>query len=303
MSSLIQELQRDALDGDIGIIELLHKCLVVATKLNLEEFSTWVRLELSGYGKEDEVPKYRVVHGAPQVFNPYRGYQPLYFGDDSHAEGFSKMHFNQPIGELEHDLLHAKKSGSSGFHISYSPSIEKMLMEAIDYNLQPSLNVNASQFQKILDAVRKISLEWSLTLESDGITGKGMSFSHEEKEKAKSDTYHIKNYIQGDISNSQLQIEATHSHQLISTVEYDIEELKRVTQALRDTINALGVQDDEKDELISEIVNLEAQSESPNPKNSIISESIASVRRILEGASGNLVASGLLQQIGALFGV
>ncbi len=301
MPSLVEELQKDALNSDVKITELLQKSLVVATKLKLDEFADWVRLELDGYG-ENEVPEYRVLHGAPQVFNPYRGYQPLHFGDTNHAERFSKMHFNTPIGELEHDLLSAKESGSDAFQVSYSPSIEKMLMDAIDFRLQPSLHISASQFQGLLDAVRKIILEWSLKLEADGITGEGMSFTADEKERAKGDTYNIKNYIHGDIQDSQIQIEATNSSQT-KTVEFDVEQLAKLVEALRSTIDAVGVDDNGKQELDSEISTLEAQIKSPKPKNTIIGESLSSIRRILEGASGNLVASGLLNQIGTLFGV
>ena len=301
MPSLVEELQKDALNSDVKVTELLQKSLVVATKLKLDEFADWVRLELDGYGR-NEVPEYRVLHGTPQVFNPYRGYQPLHFGDTKYAERFSKMHFNTPIGELEHDLLSAKESGSDAFQVSYSPSVEKMLMDAIHFRLQPSLHISASQFQGVLDAVRKIILEWSLRLEADGITGEGMSFTADEKERAKGDTYNIKNYIHGDIHDSQIQIEATNSSQT-KTVEFDVKQLTKLVAALRSTIDAVGVDDNGKQELDSEISTLEAQIKSPKPKSSIIGESLSSIRRILEGASGNLVASGLLNQMGALFGV
>ena len=301
MASLVEELQKDALNHSVKVTELLQKSLVVASKLKLDEFAAWVRLELDGYG-ENTVPDYRILHGAPQVFNPYRGYQPLHFGDVEHAKRFSKMHFNTPIGEVEHDLIGAKESGSDAFQVSYSPTVEKMLMKAIDYRLQPSLHLSASQFQGVLDAVRKIILEWSLKLEADGITGEGMSFTADEKERAKGDTYNIKNYIHGNIHDSQIQIEATNSTQT-KTVEFDIEQLAKLIEALRNTIDAVGVDKDGKEELDSEISTLEAQIKSPKPKHSIIGETLASIRRILEGASGNLVASGLLNQIGTLFGV
>ncbi len=182
MTSLVEELQKDALNHDIKITELLQKSLVVAMKLKLDELAAWVR-QLDGYGEAD-VPKYRELHGAVQVFDPYHGYQPLKFQNVDHAKQFSKMHFNTPIGELEHDLISAQKSGSDAFQVSFSPALEKMLMNAISFRLQPSLHINASQFQGVLDAVRKIILEWSLKLEEDGITGEGISFSPEEKSKA-----------------------------------------------------------------------------------------------------------------------
>ena len=231
MTSLVEELQRDALNHNVAVTEILQKCLVVATKLEIKEFATWARLEIDGY-KEKEIPEYRLVHGQVQVFNPYRGYQPLFFGDSKLAEKFSTMHFNQPIGQIEHELKHAEKSGSEGFYVSYSPAVEKKLMDAIDFRLQPFLNISASEFQKILDAVRKIVLEWTLKLEADGIIGQGMTFSKEEKEKAQSITYNIKNYIEG-IEHSQIQIESVASGQSLSVSQFDVSKLKEVIQALR----------------------------------------------------------------------
>jgi hypothetical protein len=301
MASLVAQLQKDALNYDIGVTELLQRSLVVASKLQLEDFESWVRLELDGYGEED-VPEYRILHGTPQVFNPYRGYQPLHFGDVKQAKQYSKMHFNTPIGELEHDLKGARESGSTSFQVSFTPGIEKMLMNAIEFRLQPSLHMNASQFQGVLDAVRKIVLEWSLKLEKDGITGEGMSFTSEEKERAQAITYNVKNYIHGNIQDSQVQIEATNSTQT-HTLEFNPEKIIQLVEALRNTIDVLGLEQEQKEELASEINTLEAQANSPKPKNSIIGESLSSVRRIMEGASGNLVASGLLNQIGSLFGV
>lgn len=129
-----------------------------------------------------------------------------------------------------------------------------------------------------------------------------MSFTNEERKRAQAVTYNVKNYIHGNIQDSQIQIEATNSTQTQS-VEFDTEKINQLVEALRNTIDVLGVGQAEKEELVSEINTLDAQANSPKPKNSIIGESLSSVRRIMEGASGNLVASGLLNQIGTLFGV
>jgi len=300
MSSLVEELQRDVLNQNVTVVELLQKCLVVAMKLGIQEFASWARLEIDGY-KDKELPEYRVVHGQPQVFNPYRGYQPLFFPDSKLTERFSKMHFNQPIGQIEHELKSAEKTGSDGFYVSYSPSVEKKLMDAIDFRLQPFLNISASEFRKILDSVRKIVLEWTLRLEADGIIGEGMSFSKEEKEKAQSITYNIKNYIEG-VVQSQIQIESVAGNQNLVVSQFDVSKLKEVIQALRASAGEIDLEENAKAELAAEIQTLESQAASPKPKTSIIRESLLSVKSILEGAAGSLVASGLLSQIGKLFG-
>src|SRR5271170_822138 len=117
-SSLIEELQRDALDPRVPITQLLQKCLVVGSKLKIQDLVNWARLELDGY-KERPVPEYREIVGLPQILNPVRGYQPLNFQSAEQSRRFSALPFNQPISELEHSLSQAEKTGSDGFHVSY----------------------------------------------------------------------------------------------------------------------------------------------------------------------------------------
>jgi hypothetical protein len=74
VSSLIEELQRDALDAKVPVTELLQKCLVVGAKLRIQKLTDWARLELDGY-KDTPIPEYREVGGFPQAFNPVRGHQ------------------------------------------------------------------------------------------------------------------------------------------------------------------------------------------------------------------------------------
>ena len=301
MASLVEELQRDVLNSEVRITELLRKSLVVATKLKLDEFATWTRRELEGYGG-DKVPDYRVLHGRPEVYNPYRGFIPFSFGDDvKGTQRISKIHFNQPIGELEYSLTDKSGSGSD-FRMSYSTVTEQTLMKTMPIPLQPSLLINASRVKGVLEAVRDIILNWSLKLESDGIIGDGMSFTSEEKERAQAGVVHnVNNFFHGDIQNSQVQIETTSSLQSQS-VEFDVEKLEKLVEALRSTIDVIGIDQGGRKELESAISALEAQAKEPKPEKSLIGDSLTSVRHILEGASGNLVANGLLNQMGSLFG-
>ena len=302
MTSLVEELQRDALNHEIAVSLLLQKCLVVSTKLKLEEFAEWVRLELDGYGK-NKVPNYRELRGTPQVFNHVRReFQPLHFEEIEYTKKFSTMHFNVPVGEIEHSLSDIQNTGSSSIRVSYSPEVERQMMKRIEFNLQPCLYLNSSQYKGLLDAIRKIVLEWSLKLENEGVTGEGMSFSKKEKERAKDITYNISNSFQGDIQDSQIQIDSSNSIQTRS-VEFDLEKVIELVKVIHDTIEAFGIDQNSKLDLISEAEKLEAQVNSSRPDHSIIAESLKTVRNVLEAAGGNLVAAGLINQLGSVFGV
>jgi riboflavin biosynthesis pyrimidine reductase len=69
---------------------------------------------------------------------------------------------------------------------------------------------------------------------------------------------------------------------------------------LNKKINTLELNEHVKQELFAEIQTIKAQSESPKPKNSILRESLSSIRNILEGAGGNIAASLLLQKLADL---
>src|SRR5690349_4246097 len=113
MASLIDELERDALDPQVSVTALLQKCLVVGSKLKIEPLVTWARLELDGYG-DAAVPEYRNITGHPQVYTSHRGHEPLQFTNAEQLRWCSTLPFNQPITELEHSLKRAEKDDSEG---------------------------------------------------------------------------------------------------------------------------------------------------------------------------------------------
>ncbi|GAB1541151.1 hypothetical protein NUACC21_38210 [Scytonema sp. NUACC21] len=49
MNSLVLDLQRDAFDPSVSVLNLLRKALVVSQKLALKEFQEWIDFELNGY--------------------------------------------------------------------------------------------------------------------------------------------------------------------------------------------------------------------------------------------------------------
>src|SRR5664279_2965909 len=133
MTSLVAELQRDALDWKIPVTQLLQKCRVVAVKLSVKEPTNWVRLELDGYaGSGVELPGYRTVHGAPRV-----GYQPLVFDDAETQKLFTTLHLTHPISEIEHML----ENNGQGLYLTYPPEIEIHLRQRTEFGFPPAIYV------------------------------------------------------------------------------------------------------------------------------------------------------------------
>ena len=205
MKSIIIELQQLASDDSCTITTLLRKSLIVASKLNLNDFKKWINNELNGYDNIDEIPQYREVTGDLKAWNPYNGiWIPIIWKEM--PEGLTKCKIGQSVGEME-DLLKNRKDKSI-LTISFTPEQTAILLRVINTPTPPTRIISSSQFAGILDIVRNIVLEWSLKLESDGVLGKDLTFTEKEKQKISSTTYNIQNFVGvlGEVKSEKIQI-------------------------------------------------------------------------------------------------
>jgi hypothetical protein len=208
MTSLILDLQRDALDSNIRVSDLLRKALVAARKLGIKDFEAWINLELNGYVEWKNIPTYRMLQGQIEAWNPFYGWQPVIFEDPEYAKALSSCSVSQSIGEIEATIGDHKPQGR--LIMSLPQETEYEIIQGLDLTTKVSRRVSAARIVNILDAVRNIILGWSLKLEQDGILGEGLAFSDREKEIAAQGIYLVNNFYasatiqQGNISSSQI---------------------------------------------------------------------------------------------------
>ena len=82
MSSLVLDLQQEVLKPDCDILNALRKAYLIAAKLKLAEFDSWIMFELNGYdGNHLRPPQYRTVKGSLKARNPYNGWIPVQLPD------------------------------------------------------------------------------------------------------------------------------------------------------------------------------------------------------------------------------
>jgi hypothetical protein len=67
MTSLLDEIERAAVDSTVSLPDLLRKCKVLAARLKHREFADWVSHELGGYDPKDTLPPYRSVAAGHSV--------------------------------------------------------------------------------------------------------------------------------------------------------------------------------------------------------------------------------------------
>lgn len=179
MKSIVIRLQEMASNEDISIKELLRKALIVAYKLNLDDFKGWIENEINGYGKNSEIPEYRNVTGEIKACNPYTGIWMPFIWPNA-PEGVYNRKINQRISEIEHNL----KSAKGILVVPFSPDQQSILMKNFESPTPPYLIISRASLVGIIESVRNVILKWSLKLEKEGILGEEMVFSEEEQLRA-----------------------------------------------------------------------------------------------------------------------
>jgi hypothetical protein len=295
VESLVLQLQSDCLNTSFSVSDILRKALVVARKLSLSDAETWIEKELNGYKPGDTAPSHRMLKGSIQCWHPRQGWVPVIFSNDTKAaEALSEWFCGQSIGVLEEFV----KGEGDFFLVSYDPEIERQIMHGLPVKSQPKLHVPKATVNGVIHAVRHLVLDWSLKLEKDGILGEGMVFNTKEKETAAHSNYTI-NY-HGPVGNSQIQQGSDHSTQSMSVAGLDVKALTEFMASLNTHIADLKLGMTETRQVQAEVSTVETQLSSPRPNRVILRESLRSIRNILEGCAGSLLASGLILEINKL---
>jgi hypothetical protein len=297
MSGLVRELQLDALKNDIKITDLLRKALFISKKLDLDItfIENWISRELNGYSglKNKEIPNYREVKGQIMVWNPYRGYETLIFNDPASEKVYSRRKLAQSVSELEYLTTNSETQ----LQIPFPAETKAMLMSRMSsVPLEPTLFVSQATIIGILDSVKNKILEWALELEKKGIKGEDMTFSSEEKKAAESITYNSITYNNiGSMAGSQLQQNSPAATQVLNN-NYSQEPLDKFIELYNENKDQLGLAPEAQQELDVQIKTLQSQSGSLQPeKKNIFSICAGSIKRILEGAAGKVIAEKLIE--------
>lgn len=289
MQSLVKELINESNNSSIPINQLLRKALIISRKIGDEEFTSWIENELNGYTDPKDLPDYRKVSGSLKARNQFHGLVPFDFESTEDAEMFSKKNIFEPIGNIENLF---KSSNDNATIESPIPQGIKNSLLKITKGMEPVYILNPTELLGIVEKVRNIIFHWTLNLESEGVLGEDTDFTQVEKEDAKNVTFNISHMI-----NSQIQSDSKDSIQIMLNMDYDLKKVIEFIKELKLSFNELEIGDEEKNELKADIGSIESQISSPKPKHSIIREALKSIKNILEGAAGSMLAYELLKML------
>lgn len=104
----------------------------------------------------------------------------------------------------------------------------------------------------------------------------------------------------GQMTNSQIQQSSPEARQIVTFNGIKYKELEELIQSLQESLDSLGLDPQKSLDLQAQIKTMELQMSTSTPNSIILSESLHSIRRIVEGAVSSALASGILTKIGQL---
>ena len=182
--------------------------------------------------------------------------------------------------------------------IPYSGSRQEALATATRFQTQFGLHVGRATVSGIIDAVRTTILSWALRLEREGVIGQGLSFNADERERAQSISGSIEIKSVGHIEHLHVSQDSSSTH-LTAHLHLEIEQVEEFIVELSQKLGELELSEDLQAELDSDVNTIGAQAISPRPNARIVRESLSSIKRVLESASGSAAAE-LLKSLGQL---
>ena len=209
----------------------------------------------------------------------------------------TESRFGHPMGALE-DLAVPGEVVRSFF----TPEQSQFLIHELSLPGVPELALGSNQVRGLIEAVRDKLLTWALDLAEAGIQGDGMSFTSQEQQQAQQ-LAPVNIHIGGDAPGFQfMQSSPGGQQQQTVTGEQKAEALAALLPWLQQVIAQGQLQGEACAELQAELDTLKAQAASPNPKWPVIGAVADSVRAVLVGAGGGVLAAQALGWLATLSG-
>lgn len=294
--SLVEQIQRDALDEEVSVSSLLRKVKFAAAKLQLPTVEAWVDDELKGYQCDgDKLPKYRQTRGTIKIWNPYHGWQPV-GGDAEMLTTFSQVYMWDPIAAFE-NIPQKAKGGTATY--PFNPTKLEILSKATNSDIaRAGVDIPHGALFAVLDVVRTLVLEWAIELEKAGVIGEGMSFSNEDKKIAKASesvTMHI-----GSIGTFTGNLGVGNASGDISSSQIDVEQVKNLVSQIKSRSRDLVAEGVNAADLTAalKVIEQNITAKTPGP----LRQGLGELQKVVAKATGGLIAHGVLALLHQIVG-
>jgi len=296
--SVVLELQQEILSTNCDILSALRKAHVIARKLNLVEFDSWIQGELQGYKEYSDIPDYRSVHGSLQAWNPYRGWIPTMIPSSEMEQTICNHKLRDSLSSLI-ELYNKNSTGS--FEIQFNGEILSALNKMFDVPIEMKfvLKVGAHQLKGIIEHIKDYLLQWTMDLEQAGIMGEGLSFTKEEKNAAQTLSGTINNYygntsvINAPVNNAPI----INGNNNSNTFNYN--DVERIMRELSEILSQEDISREDNETITELLAEINDKIKSKK-KLGIIKSALIGLKDFLISAGAN-VAAALIQSNLSMF--
>ena len=287
MESVVIELQRELLETDCDILSALRKAHVIASKLDLKEFDEWILSELNGYQFDAEnIPDYRCIIGELKAWNPYRGWVPVIFNNSKMEQQICNRRISDSISAI---IRLGTKNETGNITINIPADFARIIDSicSVQFPTKYAVFFSSHLLHEIIDKVKNCLLEWTLTLEKQGVRGNGMVFDDKETNAAKSIPQQVNNYygtvVNGNVDKSQL----TTGNENVISLQTDISD--STLDEIRNSLERESISDEDKESARKLLDELEIKIQE-DKKPGIIKEAFTRLKDFLICVGANVTA-------------
>lgn len=207
--SLIDELQRDALNDTVSVPALLRKALVVSARLGLSDVPQWIENELSGYAEYATLPSYRIFYGSVMARHISGKWMPVQFPTSDLQDAAAKRGLFDSVARV-----YALSKSEGSLKLGCPPEQQKMLQNLFQHDGEFAWFFDRSCLADVLDGIRNQILRWGMELHKSGVRGDGLDFTDAEIETAHRTIFNIQgeNVIFGVVGDVAGQANLANGH-------------------------------------------------------------------------------------------
>lgn len=301
INSMVQKFQKEAIDANVPVSNLLRQAKLIATELKQEIILGWIDKEQKGYRRDNRegLPSYRNLQGVPAVQDTFGRWTPVRFQTLREHEILSMAPIFDSVGTLE---LRIKDKTESFFHVPYLYEMDKQLRNVIrdgDIFSATGISLEGVQIWSIVETVRNLIYDWSLDLRKAGIIGENMAFTESEKEKAEAPTQQLTNNInnhftiQGNFVGNLDQSQNNITNDLTNNFNFD--EVTDFLKKLEKVIPHLPIEI--KSQIETAVKEVKEEVKKDHLDESKIKLSLKNIKDICEKFAGDLITQGITQGI------
>jgi len=208
--------------------------------------------------------------------------------------------------ESQMDIEEIKEKRFQFLHSVYNLSNADENIDIQSYQLGKNLGFSDNFTSKV---IRYLDKEELIRFKEDsgcviGISHKGIIEVERALSKPEESTEYFPpaiNIIQiGEMKDSQIIQSSPDALQIKKNDKELINKLKDLIEFAKKNLDKLELKKPEEQELQTEIQTIDIQISSPKPKKNILKECVSSIRRIMEGATGQIIALQIIDKIGLI---